>query len=84
VANLGDVSYGRYVVVDHGDGASSLYAHLSAAWVALGQRVDQGTLIGRVGESGNVTGPHLHLEVHPSGGDPVDPLAWLRARGLRP
>jgi hypothetical protein len=62
VANLGDVSYGRYVVVDHGDGASSLYAHLSAAWVALGQRVDQGTLIGRVGESGNVTGPHLHFE----------------------
>ena len=36
------------------------------------------------GTTGNVTGPHLHLEVHPHGGDPVDPFGWLRRHGLRP
>ncbi len=61
-ANLGDRSYGRYVVVDHGDGFSTLYAHLQAQFVTVGQTVDEGWTMGLVGESGNVTGPHLHYE----------------------
>lgn len=69
VGNLGEVSYGRYVVVDHGDGASSVYAHLAATWVTPGQQLDQGALVGRVGESGNVTGPHLHFEERQDGAD---------------
>ena len=62
VADTGDASYGRYVVVDHGDGHSSLYAHLRAVWTTQGQRVDQGTVLGVVGATGGVTGPHLHFE----------------------
>lgn len=54
--------YGRYVVVDHGRGYSTLYAHLNQIVAAVGQVVDQGDLIGYVGGSGNVTGPHLHHE----------------------
>lgn len=54
--------YGRYVVIDHGNNEDSLYAHLQSVTVAVGQRVDQGEMIGRLGGSGNVTGPHLHFE----------------------
>lgn len=62
VVNLGDRSYGRYVVVDHGRGRTSLYAHLSAFWATQGQAVDQGTPLGLVGSSGGSSGPHLHFE----------------------
>ena len=62
VADTGSTSYGRYVIVDHGAGHSTLYAHLGAAWTTQGQRVDQGTILGVVGESGGVTGAHLHFE----------------------
>lgn len=55
-------SYGNHVVIDHGNGYSTLYAHLQSTQVAVGQVVDQGTLIGYVGGTGNVTGPHLHFE----------------------
>ena len=60
--NLGDRSYGRYIVVDHGGGWTTLYAHLSAFWSTTGQAVDQGTVLGLVGTSGGSTGPHLHFE----------------------
>jgi hypothetical protein len=62
VVNLGNRSYGRYIVVDHGGGRSTLYAHLSAFWSTVGQAVDQGTPLGLVGSSGGSTGPHLHYE----------------------
>ena len=62
VVNLGNRGYGRYIVVDHGDGHSSLYAHLHASWATIGQVVDQGTPLGLVGSSGGSTGPHLHFE----------------------
>jgi hypothetical protein len=62
VVNLGSRSYGRYIVVDHGQGRTSLYAHLSAFWSVPGQAVDQGTPLGLVGTSGGSTGPHLHFE----------------------
>ena len=55
-------SYGRYVVVDHGKGYTTLYAHLNQIVARVGQVVDQGDLLGYVGGSGNVTGPHLHHE----------------------
>ncbi len=55
-------SYGRYVVIDHGNGYSSLYGHLNAIVATVGQTVDQGDLIGYLGTSGNSTGPHLHFE----------------------
>ncbi|KQY64117.1 peptidoglycan DD-metalloendopeptidase family protein [Nocardioides sp. Root140] len=54
--------YGRYVVIDHGNGTDSLYAHMQTVAVKVGQRVDQGMQIGTVGSTGNSTGPHLHFE----------------------
>ncbi len=59
--------YGRYVVVDHGGGESTLYAHLNAVTVAVGQRIDQAAQVGTVGSTGNSTGPHLHYEQRLSG-----------------
>jgi hypothetical protein len=55
-------SYGRYVVVDHGGGYTTLYAHLNLIAATVGQVVDQGDLLGYVGTSGGSTGPHLHFE----------------------
>ncbi|GGF32967.1 hypothetical protein GCM10011519_03030 [Marmoricola endophyticus] len=67
VADLGKKSYGRYVVLDHGNGTSTVYAHLNAYVVTLGQRVDQGQMIGLLGSTGGSTGPHLHFEERYSG-----------------
>lgn len=62
-AQAGDAGgYGRYVVVDHLNGESSLYAHLASVTVAAGQRVDQAAMLGTVGDSGNARGTHLHFE----------------------
>ncbi len=69
VSDLGNTSYGKYVVVDHGGGWSTLFAHLDAQWVVPGQRVDQGQLIGLLGTSGGSTGPHLHFEQRSNGTD---------------
>lgn len=54
--------YGTRVIVDHGDGWTTLYAHLSAIWVAPGQQVAMGTLVGSVGNTGTSAGSHLHWE----------------------
>ncbi|MFC7329485.1 M23 family metallopeptidase [Marinactinospora rubrisoli] len=70
VRNLGNESYGRYIVIDHGGGITTLYAHLNSFNVSVGQRVSTGTIIGKVGSSGGSTGPHLHYEQR-SGGSPV-------------
>ena len=69
--------YGRVLVVDHGDGFSSLYAHCSSLMVGQGQRVSQGQTVATVGTSGRTTGPHLHFEVR-RGQTPVNPLSLLR------
>ncbi|MGQ4423519.1 resuscitation-promoting factor protein RpfD [Streptomyces violaceoruber] len=78
-------SYGYQVVVRHGDGRYSQYAHLSAISVKSGQSVGVGQRLGRSGSTGNVTGPHLHFEVRtgPGFGSDVDPVAYLRAGGVR-
>ncbi|MFN8196597.1 MAG: M23 family metallopeptidase [Nocardioidaceae bacterium] len=64
-----DSGYGKWVVVDHGGGETSLYAHMSALSVKVGQNVDQGTQLGLVGDTGNTTGPHLHFEERIDGHD---------------
>lgn len=56
-------SYGNYVVIDHGNGSSTLYAHMSSRAVSEGQMVSKGQVIGYVGSTGSSTGNHLHLEV---------------------
>lgn len=77
-----DGSYGYKVVVAHEDGTETWYAHLSTMTVSPGENVVGGEQIGTVGSTGNSTGPHLHLEVRPGAGDPVDPYAALIARGV--
>jgi peptidase M23-like protein len=62
VTNLGKTSYGRYVVIDHGNSWSTLYAHLHRAFVVPGETVDSGQTIALLGSSGGSTGPHLHYE----------------------
>jgi murein DD-endopeptidase MepM/ murein hydrolase activator NlpD len=69
-------SYGLYVVVDHGDGTTTLYAHLSEIKVVQGQQVAQGQLLGYGGSTGYATGNHLHFEIH-VGDSVVDPLLFL-------
>ena len=69
-------SYGNYVVISHGDGTTTLYAHLSSRKVSVGQVVQQGDVIGITGNSGNSTGPHLHFEIWVNGVK-VDPLKYL-------
>ncbi|MBX6377890.1 MAG: M23 family metallopeptidase, partial [Clostridia bacterium] len=68
--------YGNTVIVGHGKGISTLYAHLSAILVASDQRVERGQAIGRVGMTGLATGPHLHFEVRVNG-TPVNPDGYL-------
>jgi len=68
--------YGRTVMVSHGNGLSTLYAHLSSIVVNQGQSVRQGQELGRVGETGDATGPHVHFEVHENG-TPVNPVYFL-------
>ncbi|WP_137994388.1 M23 family metallopeptidase [Streptomyces vilmorinianum] len=75
-------SYGYRIVLELEDGTEVWYAHLSSMTASVGQTVGTGDTIGRVGATGNVTGPHLHLEVHTPGGDGIDPAAWLAGKGL--
>lgn len=68
--------YGRLIVVDHGNGLATWYAHLSKFEVIAGEEVRRGQLIGYSGASGRVSGPHLHFEVR-QGGSPVNPSRYL-------
>lgn len=68
--------YGHYIVIDHGNGTSTLYAHLLDFAVNRGDRVVAGDTIGRVGKSGNATGYHLHFEVR-RGTQTADPRLYL-------
>ncbi|EFL27608.1 LOW QUALITY PROTEIN: putative peptidase, partial [Streptomyces himastatinicus ATCC 53653] len=75
--------YGNMVIVTAPDGTETWYCHLASAKVRTGH-VKAGEAIAYSGSSGNSSGPHLHLEVHPGGGGAIDPLAWLRSHGLDP
>ena len=69
-------SYGNYIVINHGNGTTSLYAHLSSRKVSAGDSVTQGQVIGLVGSTGNSTGPHLHFEISKNG-TRVNPLDYF-------
>jgi murein DD-endopeptidase MepM/ murein hydrolase activator NlpD len=75
-AGLSVGGWGRLVVVAHGRGTRTMYAHLSTIGVRVGQRVTAGQRLGAVGASGNASGPHLHFEVRVRGAA-VDPLTGL-------
>ncbi len=76
-----DGGYGNMVEVDHGNGLSTRYAHLSSIDVVPGEKVKFGTVLGHIGATGRATGPHLHYEVRIDG-EPVDPLHFLRAGAI--
>lgn len=76
-------AYGYRVIQTLPDGTEIWYCHLSSISTASGE-VAPGTVLGKVGATGNVTDPHLHLEIRPAGATPVDPLEWLRAHGVTP
>jgi murein DD-endopeptidase MepM/ murein hydrolase activator NlpD len=71
-----DETLGNYVVLDHGDGYTSVYGHLSSVSVSLRQTVKSGTIIGRVGSTGKSTGPHLHFEIR-SRGEAKNPESFI-------
>ena len=68
--------YGNVILIDHGNGVVTLYAHQSQLIAGSGQRVARGEVIGLVGSTGHSTGPHLHFEVRVNG-VAYDPLAYL-------
>ena len=68
--------YGKYLIIDHGGGYSTLYAHCSSISVKKEQIVKRGDVIGKVGSTGNSTGPHIHFEIRVNG-DAQDPLLWF-------
>ncbi|MEV6568046.1 M23 family metallopeptidase [Streptomyces kronopolitis] len=75
-------AYGYRIVLTLDDGTELWFCHLSSM-VRTSGKVRTGEVIARVGATGNVTGPHLHLEVRPGGGDPIDPMPWLRDHGIK-
>ncbi|GAA3545361.1 M23 family metallopeptidase [Nocardioides daeguensis] len=79
-----DGAYGNKTVVTLEDGTELWFCHQTSFNVSAGDTVRAGEIIGYVGSTGHVTGPHLHLEVRPGGGDPVDPDAALRQHGVTP
>jgi murein DD-endopeptidase MepM/ murein hydrolase activator NlpD len=77
-------AYGNRTIERLPDGTELWYCHQNSFGTSVGVEVRPGQVIGYIGSTGNVTGPHLHLEVHPGGGDAVDPYAALVAHGLYP
>ena len=79
-----DGAYGNKTVETLPDGTEIWYCHQSSIGVSVGEKVIQSEQIGNVGSTGNVTGPHVHIEVHPGGGDPVDPYPEFVEHGVTP
>ncbi|WP_340537377.1 M23 family metallopeptidase [Nocardioides sp. GXZ039] len=79
-----DGSYGNKTVVTLEDGTEIWYCHQTDFLVSVGDQVIGNQIIGTVGSTGNVTGSHLHVEVRPGGGDPVDPYAAMVEHGVTP
>ncbi|QYN35004.1 M23 family metallopeptidase [Pseudonocardia sp. DSM 110487] len=74
--------YGLWVVLRHTDGTQSVYGHVNRTFVKEGEKVKAGEEIAEIGNRGYSTGPHLHLEVWSSEGTKINPLTWLRKRGI--
>ncbi|MDG9693930.1 M23 family metallopeptidase [Streptomyces mutabilis] len=77
-------AYGNAIVIKHGNGTYSQYAHLSKINVKIGQIVKTGQSIAKSGNTGNSSGPHLHFEIRttPNYGSAVDPVSFLRSKGV--
>jgi murein DD-endopeptidase MepM/ murein hydrolase activator NlpD len=76
--------FGLAVYILHADGYVTVYGHMDSIKVRVGQYVQAGQTIALLGMRGESTGPHLHFEIHKGGeyGTPIDPIPWLRARGI--
>lgn len=74
--------YGNWVRIRHEDGTVTLYGHMETIECTVGQTVRAGQRIAGMGSRGWSTGSHLHFEVHPNGGDAIDPAPWLAERGI--
>lgn len=76
-----NTGFGNYCIVDHGDGTQTLYAHSSDIHVCVGDSVEQGQILGIIGDTGNTTAPHLHFEVRVENGNGrykrVNPLKFI-------
>lgn len=83
VVGAGPMSgYGVYIDIEYTDGTVSRYGHLSSISSSVGQQVGPGDVVGYTGNTGRSTGPHLHLEIRPGGGAPINPAGWLAERGI--
>jgi murein DD-endopeptidase MepM/ murein hydrolase activator NlpD len=76
--------YGNIVQIRYWDGTISYFGHMSSISVHVGQSVSRGQIVGKSGNTGHSTGPHLHLEIHPNGGKAIDPLPWLARHHISP
>ncbi len=74
-------SFGEFIVIDHGHGFATLYAHLSKRLVQRGDKVSRGQVIGLLGNTGRSTGPHLHYEIHRNN-KTIDPMKFLQAGNI--
>ena len=79
-----DGAYGNKTVETLADGTEIWYCHQSTIGVSVGEKVIQSEQIGTLGSTGNTTGPHVHIEIHPGGGDPVDPYPEFVYHGVTP
>ena len=75
--------YGKIVKIRYWDGTLTFYGHMSRLSVIDGESVDPGEVVGQSGNTGESTGPHLHLEVHPDGGTAINPLPWLAEHHIK-
>ncbi|MGW4123191.1 M23 family metallopeptidase [Nocardia sp. NPDC004711] len=74
--------FGLWVRVKQDDGTTAVYGHVNDMYVTVGQRVNTGDVIASVGNRGNSTGPHLHLEIWDAADNKMDPLPWLASKGV--
>lgn len=74
--------FGNWIRIKHDDGTVTVYGHMATLDVKVGDRVTSGQKIAGMGALGFSTGSHLHFEVHPNGGDAIDPKPWLEERGI--
>jgi murein DD-endopeptidase MepM/ murein hydrolase activator NlpD len=79
-----ETGFGNLVQIRYWDGTISYYGHMSSISVNVDESVDPGEVVGESGNTGHSTGPHLHLEIHPDGGEAIDPLPWLADHHISP